>query len=127
VSGFERFEPQRRGRVPESGTWVRLSQAGRTWTLRITRGSLDLIGIETKRGDHPYFVVEVDRETGALRLTPTDNVGIGRLMNPTNRQINLGQKFVDWTGWGESRWALRAEDGVLIGDVREPISMGGAS
>lgn len=123
MSNFEVYAPERRGRVPEGEPWVKLvATPSGAVVLRLTRPACALVGIDPKRGDHPYFIVEVDRETGRIRLTPTDNFGAGRLMNPTNRQITLGKRFLDWTGWGTSRWILREEGGVLLGDKREEVN-----
>lgn len=124
MSGFEVYQPERRGRVPEKEPWAKLvtAKSGAT-VLRLSKPVLALIGLETKAGDHPYFILEADREVGSIRLTPTDNVGIGRLMNPTNRQISLGRRFLDWSGWRDSRWLIRVEEGVLIGDTREPVDL----
>lgn len=124
--GFETFAPVRKGRVPEQGSWARLTRVSVKGkpigqNLRLTRGAVKLIGLDPKRGDHFYFVVEVDLESGALRLTPTDNVALGRLLNPTNLQMTLPKTFREWTGWGESRWEIEEENGSLLGRTREII------
>lgn len=123
---FETFIPQRRGRVGwETGPTVRLTTRTNTnggGTLRISREALLLVGITPKKGDHHYFVVDVDREAGAIRLTPTEDTFTGRLMNPRNRQISLSRSFFEWTKWGDSRWSLELKDGGLYGDVQEPLT-----
>jgi hypothetical protein len=121
VTKFETFVPQRRGRAHDIGPQVRLTArtgSNGGGTLRLTREALLLLGISAKHGDHHYFLVEVDREDGALRLTPTEDVFMGRQMNPVNRQISLAQSFFDWTGWKDSHWVVEARDGALCGDVR---------
>lgn len=126
---FETFTPQRWARSAP-GPYVRLShpmnraaRTGRNCVLRLTRPALDLLGISPQKGDHHYFIVEVDRQSGALRLTRTENPALGRLMNPRNRQINLASAFAEWTGWGESRWAVESPlPGVLLGEVREEVA-----
>lgn len=117
---FEAFPPQRRGRVAP-GPNLRLTVNGPAVLLRMTRPAANLIGIDPRRGDHYYFNVEADRTIGAIRLVPTDNVATGRLLNPTNLQMSLGKAFLDWTGWGESVWRIRAEDGALVGDERQEV------
>ena len=125
---YETFTPSRWGRSPV-GPYVRLahpgnkaSRTGKGCVIRIGLEALALAGLSPKRGDHYYFIVEVDRGTGALRLSLIDNPAQGRLMNPTNRQINLSPKFAEWTGWSESRWLVESpEPGVLVGTTREEI------
>jgi hypothetical protein len=121
-NNFEVFAPVRRGRIPEVGARVRLTARTETngnGTLRLNRAALELIGINPVRGDHFYFLIEADRESGALRLTPTRDSFSGRLMNPMNRQITLPKSFFEWTGWPESIWEVVASDNGLVGGIRE--------
>lgn len=101
----------------------RATRTGKNCVLRVTRDALALLGISPQKGDHFYFIVEVDRQSGSLRLTLTENPALGRLMNPTNRQIGVTSAFAEWTGWGESRWAVESPlPGVLLGEVREEVA-----
>lgn len=122
---FETFIPQRRGRQAiDAGPTLRLTTrttGSGGGTLRLSREALALIGLDPKKGDHYYFILDVDRQTGAIRLTPTDDTFTGRLMNPTNRQITLSRKFFEWTGWDDSRWPVEVEAGALVGSVKEPV------
>lgn len=117
---FETFSPARRGRV--RGTpHLRLTITKSAVLVRVTRSAINLLGIDPKHGDRYYFNLDVDRQGGAIRLTPTDNVATGRMINPTNLQMSVGKAFLDWTGWGESVWVVRAENGALVGDVRQEV------
>ncbi len=117
---FETFPPMRRGRV-SADPHLRLTNTKNHATLRLTRSAVNLLGIEPRRGDRYYFNVDVDREGGAIRLVPTVNVATGRMLNPMNLQMSVGKVFLDWTGWGESVWKIRVEDGVLVGDERQEV------
>lgn len=117
---FETFRPMRRGRVSRA-PHLRLTIGKNAVMLRLTRSAVNLLGIDPRHGDHYYFNVDVDREGGAIRLVPTDNVATGRMLNPMNLQMNLGKVFLDWTGWGESVWTIRAEGGALVGDERQEV------
>lgn len=127
--GFETFALGRPGRKPERDPVVTLSEMhsrGKVhgqW-LKISQSALDLIGIHPKARSLILFVVDVDRDSGAIRLTPTGDRSLGRSMSIANRELYLPQSFRDWTGWGASRWSVHATPShdALVGDKREVVS-----
>lgn len=110
MSAWEAFNPQRVGRgrpgptvrlyVPKVGTMqIRIGRLGRTH-LGLASKTTDAYSLEART----YVKVEVDRESGDMRLSKS-NPAEGRLLNHRNGNLAVSRRFLEWTGWsGECTW-----------------------